>query len=107
MTQTALVEGLHKETVDDPSIARQKASIVGSQDSGGLFKPTARLNRIHGNGGRTEGPHPPQLSSHFPTRFVGCDAGTGTNLLDQLLIGGFRLLRHPFQGLAQSPTADR
>ena len=69
-------------SVDGPSIPDQKAVEAGPQNGRCLLVPAPRLNAIHRKLVTAEGPHPPQLSSHLPARFVRCHAGRAANLFD-------------------------
>src|SRR5271166_1111245 len=99
MRQAGLMEGASKTLVNDPSVPHQKPVKVSPQDTYRLLVSAARLNAIDRKVLTTEGPHPPQPSAHLPAGFVGRHAGGATNLLHQLLVGGFSFLRYPVQGL--------
>jgi hypothetical protein len=81
--QASLMEGVHKLTIDTPSIAHQKSREVLAQHLCGLFKSTSWLDGIHRLLRTREHPHPPRLRRHFPASFIGGYARRSSNPFHQ------------------------
>ena len=93
MRQTGLMASVFEVPIRRPPIAHQHAVEIGSEHRRRFFKAASMLNRIDDRRRGGEGPQPPELACHFPTRFIRAHDRTAAHLLTQRVVCGPRLPR--------------